>query len=31
MAEDYLRHYESFLRDETRRALEPVRMLNAVD
>jgi glycosyltransferase involved in cell wall biosynthesis len=27
MAEDYLHHYESLLQDETRRALEPVRML----
>ncbi len=30
MAEDYARHYEALLQDETRRALEPVRMLNAV-
>jgi glycosyltransferase involved in cell wall biosynthesis len=30
MAEDYLRHYESLLRMETARALEPVRMLNPV-
>jgi glycosyltransferase involved in cell wall biosynthesis len=30
MAEDYLRHYESLLQDETRRTLQPVRMLSAV-
>ena len=29
MAEAYLRYYELLLRDETRRALEPVRMLNS--
>jgi glycosyltransferase involved in cell wall biosynthesis len=31
MAEDYVRHYESLLRNETRQTLEPVRMLNVVD
>jgi glycosyltransferase involved in cell wall biosynthesis len=30
MAEDYLRRYEALLRAETRRALDPVRMMNAV-
>ena len=29
MAEDYLRHYESLLQTETRRALEPVRTMGA--
>jgi len=28
MAEDYLRHYQSLLQAETRRALEPVRMMS---
>jgi glycosyltransferase involved in cell wall biosynthesis len=29
MAKDYLRHYEALLQAETRRALEPVRMIGA--
>jgi glycosyltransferase involved in cell wall biosynthesis len=29
MAEDYLRHYASLVRSESRRTLKPVRMLNA--
>jgi glycosyltransferase involved in cell wall biosynthesis len=29
MAQDYLRHYESLAQAETRRALEPVRMMGA--
>jgi hypothetical protein len=31
LAEDYSRHYGALLRDETRRMLEPIRMLNGAE